>query len=384
MKALARHVRNYGWGPWAYLGFLMFPIASPALNPLATVWHWLIVAASILCFLPLHFWAFDKVGRPSAIAAGGMAAIAVVGLSFGQMSGASAFLIYAAKNVGALGRPRLACAGILALMAVAAGFFLLSQIPMFPGRLWAFAPAFTFIPIIGAISVFETERAMSGARLSMAHQEVERLATIVERERIARDLHDILGHTLSLITLKSQLARKLTASEPDVATREMQELETISRDALSQMRHAVRGYRSNGLVAEIGDAERALGWADIDCDIRVDPVDLPPRHETALALALREGVTNIVRHSGATEACVRLRRRPGHVTFTLADNGRGGGTESNGLSGIRERIERLGGTFRRTADDGTTLTIRLPVGEGGAASPSDLAPTPSAALTTGS
>ena len=361
MNAILDRIKRYGWGPWAYLGFLLFPIASPFLNPHATLWHWVTIVACIACFLPLHFWSFDKVGRPRLIAAVAMAAIGAVGLVFGLNSGASAFMIYAAANIGNLGRPRLAGLGIVVLLALVAGFFLISTIPLFPGRVWAFAPAFVFIPIIGAISVFETERAMSNARLNLAHAEVERLAVIAERERIARDLHDVLGHTLSMITLKSELASRLTGTDPDGAVREMREVQTISRDTLSQVRQTVGGYRAKGLPAEVADAERALKWAGIRCDFAADSVDLPPRHETALALALREGVTNIVRHADAAHVRGRIHCAPGEVTLTLADDGRGGGSDGNGLAGIRERIERLGGDFSRTSRNGTTLTVRLPV-----------------------
>ena len=372
MNALANRLKSYGWGPWVYLGFLVFPIASPFLNPTATAWNWLTTAACIACFLPLHFWSFDKVGQPRLLAAAGMTAIGAVGLVFGFNSGCSAFLIYAAANIGNFGRPRLASLGIVVLMVVVLGFFLVSHVPLFPERVWAFAPAFVFIPIIGAITVFEVERAMSNARLSLAQGEVERLAVIAERERIGRDLHDLLGHTLSMITLKSQLARKLTTSDPEAAAREMQEVETISRDSLKQVRQAVGGYRTKGLNAEVADAERALKWAGIACEVEIDSIALPPRHETALALALREGVTNIVRHSGATLVTGRLAKHPGAVTLNLSDNGRGGGAEGYGLAGIRERIEHLGGSFQRSNRDGTTLTVRLPMDEDPA--PSDSRP----------
>lgn len=363
MNPWRKVMKRCGWGPWVYLGFLVFPIASPFLNPVATAWNWLATGACIAGFLPLHFWSFDKVGPPRLLAAVGMTAIGAVGLIFGLNSGASAFLIYAAASIGNLGRPRFAVLGIAILMAVAFGFFLVSQVPLFPDRVWAFAPAFVFIPIVGAITVFEVERAMNNARLNLAQGEVERLAVIAERERIGRDLHDLLGHTLSMITLKSQLARKLTTSDPAAAAREMHEVETISRDSLKQVRQAVGGYRAKGLSAEIAAAERALKWAGIACDVETDVGTLPPPHETALALALREGITNIIRHSGAAIVTGRLASRPGNVTLTLTDNGRGGGVEGNGLAGVRERIEQLGGSFHRRSHDGTTLTVRLPVDE---------------------
>ena len=372
MSAIKNLIKGYGWGPWVYLGFLVFPIASPFLDPHATLMHWLILAGSIGCFLPLHFWAFENepqlellvktVGRRRLIAAGGMTLIGAVGLVFGLNHGASTFLIYAAAYVAMVGRPRLGWALVAGLMLATAGLFLISQIP-FPGRWYAFAPAMVFIPIIAGMQIFQNERACSAARLHLAHEEVERLAVIAERERIARDLHDLLGHTLSMITLKSELARKLTKTDPMRAASEMAEVETISRDTLGQVREAVRGYRAKGMAGEIESAKRALKWASVEFDMHADVVDLPPRHETALALALREGVTNIVRHSGATRAKAELKRDPLGVTFTLTDDGGGGGAEGNGLAGIRERVERLDGTFERTYSDGTTLTVRLPVNE---------------------
>ena len=216
---------------------------------------------------------------------------------------------------------------------------------------------------MAGMQIFANERWRSDARLHLAHEEVERLAVIAERERIARDLHDLLGHTLSMITLKSELARKLTKTDPVRAASEMAEVETISRDTLNQVREAVRGYRAKGMAGEIESAKRALKWASIEFDMHADAVDLPPRQETALALALREGVTNIIRHSGATHARAALKRDSLGVTFTLTDDGSGGGAAGNGLAGIRERIERLDGTFERTYSDGTTLTVRLPVNE---------------------
>ena len=370
MNAIKNLIKGYGWGPWVYLGFLVFPIASPFLDPHATLWHWLILAGSIGCFLPLHFWAFENdskldllgktVARRRLIAAGGMTLIGAIGLVVGHNYGASAFLIYAAAYLAMVGRPRLGWALVAGLMLVTAGLFLISQLP-FPGRWYAFAPALVFIPTTAAMQIFHIERTRSDARLHLAHEEVERLAVIAERERIARDLHDLLGHTLSMITLKSELARKLTKADPMRAASEMAEVETISRDTLNQVREAVRGYRANGMAGEIESAKRALQWASVEVEVHADVVDLPPRHETALALALREGVTNIVRHSAASRARAELKCDRRRVTFTLTDDGCGGGAEGSGLAGIRERVERLDGTFERTYNDGTTLTVCLPV-----------------------
>ena len=360
MTALWNPIKRYGWEPWTYLGFLVFPIAAPMLNPEATHWNWLTTAGCILLFLPLHFWSYSTTGRGRLFGVAGMTLLGAIGLVFGLNAGASAFFIYAAAHAGFVGRPRFGWTIVAILLIAVVGFFLVSQIP-FSNRWPAFAPAFIFIPIIGAITILENERSRNNARLHLAQGEVERLAVIAERERIGRDLHDLLGHTLSMITLKSQLAAKLSKSDPVAAAREMTEVETISRDALGQVRDAVRGYRAKGIAAEIAVAERALKWAGIEFEMHFDTIGLPPRQETALALALREGITNIVRHAGATRVRGSLEHNADDVILTLADNGCGGGIEGNGLAGIRERIERLGGAFARTNADGTTLTVRLPL-----------------------
>ena len=197
-------------------------------------------------------------------------------------------------------------------------------------------------------------------RLKLSEDEIKRLARIAERERISRDLHDLLGHTLSTITLKSALATRLAPSEPDRAGKEMHEVEKISREALDQVREAVRGYRAGGLAEELSGIRKTLKTAGIGFDMDFEPVDMAPEQESALALALRESATNVLRHSGATAVRAALRAEGTDIVFTIADNGQGGGSEGNGLSGIRLRMQALGGTFSRVTEEGTTLTVRLP------------------------
>lgn len=199
----------------------------------------------------------------------------------------------------------------------------------------------------------------------MAQDEIEHLATIAERERIARDLHDLLGHTLSTITLKSELAARLTTADPERAAREIADVERISREALGQVRAAVRGYRSSGLEGEIANAKLALEAAGMDFDYYFEKLDLAPMAESAMALALREGVTNVMRHSGAESCQVRLEPRANAGVLTISDNGTlrdapmpGDG----GLSAMRSRIEALGGSVAlRREGQRTVLEVQLPL-----------------------
>jgi len=218
------------------------------------------------------------------------------------------------------------------------------------------------VPMFGFTNIYQRERAQANARLAMAQDEIERLAAIAERERIARDLHDLLGHTLSTITLKSELAHRLALADPERAAAEMREVERISRGALSEVRSAVTGYRARGLQGELANAKLALEAGEVAFDYFAEPLDLPPERESVLALALREAVTNVLRHAGAEHCTVRLRKLGDHAELTVEDDGVGGAAVADGgLAGMRARLQALGGTLQVTDDRGTRLRVALPL-----------------------
>lgn len=208
----------------------------------------------------------------------------------------------------------------------------------------------------------------AGEKLRRADAEIEHLAKVAERERIARDMHDLLGHTLSLITLKAELARKLVDRDPQRAKEEMLDVERTSRAALADVREAISGYRGEGLAAELARARKALETAGIAVNAEVSELPLSPAQETVLALALREAITNVVRHAEAKRCSVRLQREENLCTLEIADNGRGAeAPEGNGLRGMRERLEALGGSLQRQTNAGTRLIIQLPLAPAAAA-----------------
>jgi two-component system sensor histidine kinase DesK len=228
--------------------------------------------------------------------------------------------------------------------------------------LWWWAAVFTIG--VGAVNAHFAQVSRANVRLQMARDEIEHLAKVAERERIARDLHDVLGHTLSLIILKSELASKLADRDPVRARDEIRDVERISREALSEVRRAVRGYRA-GLQQEIDGAAEILRAASIKLRTKIEPVPLAPGQEAILALALREGVTNVVRHAGAAHCTIDLRRIDGEIHMIVADDGRGGAhADGAGISGMRERITAIGGRVVRDGSRGTTLTITLPLASG--------------------
>ena len=218
--------------------------------------------------------------------------------------------------------------------------------------------------VISAITLVERIYHEKDAALRLSQDEVRRLAVLAERERIGRDLHDLLGHTLSLVTLKSELARKLALADPPRAQREMEEVERVSRHALAEVRAAVTGMRRSDLAAELVSARLMLEASNIAFEANA-PVTcgLPPDVEASLALVLREAVTNIHRHARATAARVVFSSDPESFHMCIGDNGRGGlAAHGNGISGMRERVRALGGTLAidSPARRGTTLDIAVP------------------------
>lgn len=197
----------------------------------------------------------------------------------------------------------------------------------------------------------------------MSVDEVRRLAAHAERERIGRDLHDLLGHTLSLITLKLELSRKLFERDPDRARRELCEAEKVARNALSEVRAAVTGIRATGLAGELASARLMLGTSGVVLEAGAMP-SLPDAIDDTLALVLRESITNIHRHAQASHASVSVEVVDGHAVMHVRDDGRGGvGTSGNGLNGMRERIEARAGSLRihSLPGKGTELRIDIPL-----------------------
>jgi two-component system sensor histidine kinase DesK len=271
---------------------------------------------------------------------------------------APAFFVYAASFAARTGRRRRAVAVILAVMAVAAVTGALIRPPY-----WYWLYAMVFTPLVGVVNLHAMQVARTNARLRIAQDEVQHLAAVAERERIARDLHDVLGHTLSLIVLKAELASKLAERDPARAAREIRDVEQVSRKALAEVREAVRGYRGS-LEDEIARARSLLRAAGIHGEFAVQLLPVDRAREEALALALREAVTNTVRHSGATRCRVRLASVADACTLTVEDDGRGGiRAEGNGLRGMRERLEVLGGTVAWRCSGGTVLTVSVPAGD---------------------
>jgi two-component system sensor histidine kinase DesK len=229
-------------------------------------------------------------------------------------------------------------------------------------QMWVSIPVTTFI--IGLIIHAERANEQKNAELQLSHDEVRRLAALAERERIGRDLHDLLGHTLSLITLKLELSRKLFDRDIEAARREVEEAEKVARHALAEVRSAVSGIRAADLAAELASARLLLESSRVHLTYGHPPVDLPADTERGLSLILREAATNIARHAEASQARIELVREPGSASMVISDNGRGGiDLDGNGLRGMRERVQGLSGSLRIDSPrgQGTRLTVSVPL-----------------------
>ncbi|MFI1763929.1 sensor histidine kinase [Streptomyces sp. NPDC020800] len=205
--------------------------------------------------------------------------------------------------------------------------------------------------------------------LRKARATVAQLAANEERLRLARDLHDLLGHSLSLITLKSELAGRMLPDHPDKAAQQVADIEQVSRQALVDVREAVTGYRRPRLAEELAGTQVALTAAGVVAEVPAEPdlTGVPEEAESALAWALREAVTNVVRHSGADKCLIQLVHRQTldgpRFELSVEDNGSGGSGSGpgNGLTGLTERLEKAGGTLEAgRIRHGFRLVARVP------------------------
>jgi two-component system sensor histidine kinase DesK len=347
-------LRQLGWEPFAWLIYSLPYLFTSALAPIpATLKAWLL--ALYIAFLIIYIGG-HLVRSPRILwVVGALDAIAILG-SIHNPS-AAAFFIYGSAMI-ALGFPQRPAMKVLAAQVLIGA----AASSMLAVEWWYYMASVVISALIGAVTIQAAAKAAGDAKLRLAHEEIERIAKLAERERIARDLHDLLGHTLSVVVLKSELAQKLMSRDPARALQEMAEVERISRQGLAEVREAITGYRTTGLSAEIAHVRETLAAAGIDATIEARPLPLAPAQETALSLALREAATNVIRHSAATRCHIRFYAQDGSALMEVEDDGRGGEAPfGNGLTGMRERIQALGGALLRETDGGTRLKISVPL-----------------------
>jgi two-component system sensor histidine kinase DesK len=366
----SRKPNRWAWMWLAYTGFLLI---QPIMEPSRNEWLGTIAALAIFYVIFIGFFRISDPGK--AVCYSVVSAIFALGLiCFPWNHGASSFFYAAAFLPFMFDSVRRVVMLILleCMVIFAEGFFFRSSTW---GRFQIDWPdtliGIFLVIVIGGGNIYFAEQKRADCKLRAAMEENVSLAAVAERERIARDLHDVLGHTLSVIVLKAELAARLIPLDPARATAEMSDVEKTARAALSEIREAIGGYRSRGLAAEIEAARLTLEAAGVTLVADGSPVQgaaLSPQEETALSLVLREAVTNIVRHARATTCSLRFVTEAGHRRLVVEDDGQHAvAREGNGLRGMRERVEALGGHFsleRGIAPRrGTRLVIDLPFTE---------------------
>lgn len=345
---------KHKWMPLMWLPFMIWFFMDPYFKH-ASLAHWTWNTLAGLVFVFLYLQAFSRFGRARNISIVLMLGMAAALLPLNE--GACGFLIYSAAATGFNSKLRWVLTGLAFEVGILLFYVYKLHLPL---SFWG--SMLLLIILVGFGNHHWASSWCHDEKMRLAHEQLAHLAKVAERERIARDLHDVLGHTLSLITLKAELARKLVDRDPERAKQEIQDVENASRAALTDVREAIRGYRSDGIFAELGRARAALETAGVAVQCDTAPIPLSPAQECVLALALREAVTNVVRHAQARTCNVTLTSRDSLCTLEVADDGRGAsGPEGNGLRGMRERLQEVGGSLRLLTCNGTRLIIDLPL-----------------------
>lgn len=313
--------------------------------------------AGIGVFIALFWSIWLRKGRPALWQ---VLAIFGIGMALSPFNtGWSVFTIYAMSFAARLPSRRISVRVMIAMEVV-----LLATGPLFMNNSWpVWASGVLFGGITGFAGLMQADVERKNQELALAHEEVRALATTAERERISRDLHDLLGHTLTLVAVKAELAARLVSRDAAAAEREMQSVATAAREALAEVRTAVVGMKGASLTTELERAKTALAAANVTAEVSGGAPDGHPGQEAVLAMALREAVTNVIRHSGAARCEIRLEPSASALTLSVADDGKGGElVEGSGLKGMRTRLSAIGGGLDIKSDRrGTRLVATAPL-----------------------
>jgi two-component system sensor histidine kinase DesK len=354
MKLLPKN-REHGLAPFAWLIFLVFFYVQPLAEHAS--WRSLLLTnAEVLVFLALYFGIFWAGPRLKYVL---LFCMAAMGLGFANVNtGSSVFIIFTAAFIPWVFERAKSAVIALSVLALAVVIHALIFHP---------ANGFSVTSLVVALGVGLSNthfavRNRADHKLRLAHEEIEHLAKVAERERIARDLHDVLGHTLTLISVKSTLAGKLLDKDLVKAKSEIADIERVSREAMAEIRNTLRGYSTYKLSDELQRAQAALESAGVAVNTESGEVPLTAAQESVAALIMREAVTNVVRHAQARHCSLRVARNNGTCVLEIQDDGCGEFTsEGNGLRGMRERVEALGGTLSYKTSAGTKLSFEFPL-----------------------
>lgn len=350
---------EFQYGPYLWLLYLlMFFISLMAYHPVKhSFWY---AGIGVLLFLVVYFhahWASRKQIYFHIIV------IVLIGSFLALLTtGAAVFFVYAAAFCHKLGNSKKAFLGLLLI-----ALWTVVLTVWWGHSSFFYVPAIFFTFMVGGLNIYQHDLSLKRKELALSQKEVRHLARVSERERIARDLHDVIGHTFSVITLKAELAQKMMDNNPQKSRDEMAVVEAISRKALKQIREVVSGYRTSDLSTELAHAKYLLESNDIHFDYIYEIDELPDHINKELAIILKELITNVLKHAQADQVNVKVTHdiNADRVCLYIKDNGQGfinQGNKGFGLKGIDERIKQLSGRCKISSDNGAVLEITVPLG----------------------
>ena len=360
--ALSEHIdrnRARSWQRWVFPGIWLFYLTQTATG-VATNSHGAAAALGyvvLVGFGALYLWTLAMNGvtqrRKYGIGVAAMCALVVVEAYLAHQDATAMCVYIGVVCISGLGRWGWPAMGGLTVLAV----FGPALVPSWHASIqWdmAITMGAVGLAMFGFFAILRSNRELSAAR-----SEVARLAAENERSRIARDLHDLLGHSLTTITVKAGLARRLMERDPQRAAQEIGEVEELTRSTLADVRAAVAGYREITLAGELSTAQEVLRAAGIEPHTPRAIDIVPAEHRELFAWVVREGVTNVMRHSRARVCTISV----GANWLEIVDDGRGGSDPSGtGLRGLRERVDAAGGTVQAggNALGGWAIRVELP------------------------
>ena len=373
-RSWRRYRRHIVWDATVWVLFLFIPLVQLLLGSFAQ-WERLLGIAGVMGFIVAYVWAFS-IQDPQSVRAGDPLPDLPIRALLGKLAGPILFSMMALPALGwwtAYFFPFF-CSLVLFFTTLRRGLpTVITAVTLLTAAslAWNTHPESRWLVLGAALSGLTIVIARIAVELQERRASAEReLALVSQREELGRDVHDILGHSLTVLTLKAEVARRLIERDPAASSRELDEVITLARGALADVRSTVTRLRSPDLVSQVEATRTALSAARIRVDVTGSAQDIPERQRVVLAWALREATTNVVRHAHATHVTVHL--APGMLRVSDDGVGLAGDKPGNGLEGLRSRIEQEGGCLtmtspinRRTESSGAVDTDSTDVQSGG-------------------
>ena len=373
-RSWRRYRRHIVWDATVWVLFLFIPLVQLLLGSFAQ-WERLLGIAGVMGFIVAYVWAFS-IQDPQSVRAGDPLPDLPIRALLGKLAGPILFSMMALPALGwwtAYFFPFF-CSLVLFFTTLRRGLpTIITAVTLLTAAslAWNTHPESRWLVLGAALSGLTIVIARIAVELQERRASAEReLALVSQREELGRDVHDILGHSLTVLTLKAEVARRLIERDPAASSRELDEVITLARGALADVRSTVTRLRSPDLVSQVEATRTALSAARIRVDVTGSAQDIPERQRVVLAWALREATTNVVRHAHATHVTVHL--APGLLRVSDDGIGLAGDKPGNGLEGLRSRIEQEGGCLtmtspinRRTESSGAVDTDSTDVQSGG-------------------